>query len=140
MTTGKQGNAQDVHGPDFVYGWELCGRAAIQKGPHKAVFIPKPKGPEVWQLYNVVEDPGEIHDLSSEKPDLLKDLLVHWEDYVKRCGVVPLQPELGEYLEATEEQMQENAWIEYEFWKQGALEDREKFFIKPWRQGAKASA
>ena len=31
----------------------------------------------------------------------------------ERC-VVPLQPELGEYIEATKEQMPENAWIEYE--------------------------
>ena len=70
---------------------------------------------------------------------MLEDLLVHWEDYVKRCGVVPLQPELGEYLEAVDEQLTELAWIEYEFWKPGALKDREAFFKKPWRSEKAAS-
>lgn len=32
-----------------------------------------------------------------------KELLGHWEIYVVDCGVVPLQPELGTYLIATEE-------------------------------------
>ena len=30
----------------------------------KIVFIPKPKGPEKWQLYNLAKDPGEVHDLA----------------------------------------------------------------------------
>ena len=133
MADRTQGKREDVHGQDFVYGWEFCGRAAIQRAKWKAVFIPKPKGPETWQLYDLSKDPGEIHDLAEQNPKILEDLLVHWEDYVKKFGVVPLQPELGEYLEATEEQMVENAWIEYEFWKPGALVDRKKFFVQPWR-------
>ena len=64
---------------------------------------------------------------------MLKDLLDHWDEYVKKCGVVSLQPELGEYLEASEEQLRENAWIEDEFWEPGALEVKEEFFRKPWR-------
>ena len=94
-----------------------------------------PKGPEKWQLYDLSKDPGEIHDLAEQNPAVLDDLLVHWDDYVKRCGVVPLQPELGEYLEATDEQLKELAWLEYEFWKPGGLENREAFFRRPWRSG-----
>lgn len=115
-------------------GWELCGRGAIRKANWKAVFIPKPKGPEKWQLYDLSKDPGEVNDLAEEQPEKLKELLDHWERYMVDCGVVPLQPELGTYMVATEEQMQvsrcillkrpdwisdcgkENVWIEYDYW------------------------
>lgn len=69
------------------------------------MFIPAPKGPHQWQLYDLSKDAGEIHDLAESHPQKLEELLDHWEDYVKDCGVVPLHPEQGAYLEAVEEQM-----------------------------------
>lgn len=69
------------------------------------MFIPAPKGPHKWQLYNLARDAGEIHDLAEAEPNKLDELLEHWEVYVKECGVVPLHPEQGAYLEAMEEQM-----------------------------------
>lgn len=58
------GSEPKIHEADFVNGWETCGRAAVRKGDWKILFIPKPKGPERWQLYNLAKDPGEVHDLS----------------------------------------------------------------------------
>ena len=94
-----------VHSEDHIHGWELCGKAAIRKGQWKAVFIPPPKGPDRWQLYNLSLDPGEVDDLTGKEEKRLEDLLTHWEQYVKEVGVVPLQPELGTFVVATEEQM-----------------------------------
>lgn len=108
LTTLEQGDTESVHPKDFVMGWELCGRAAIRAGEWKAVFIPAPKGPHKWQLYNLGRDVGEIHDLADSQPEKLAELLDHWEQYVKECGVVPLHPEHGAYLEAVEEQMTVN--------------------------------
>ena len=105
---------------DFINGWETCGRAACRQGDWKIVFIPKPKGPERWQLYNLREDPGEIHDLAEARPDKMAELLKLWDQYVLETGVIPLCPQLGEYLEATEAQMPENAWMEFDYWKPGA--------------------
>lgn len=105
ITNVRQGEKERVHPEDFIHGWELCGRGAIRKGPWKANFIPKPKGPEVWQLYDLRVDPGEIHDLADREPEKLAELLEHWESYVTECGVVPLQPELGTFVVAMEEQM-----------------------------------
>lgn len=105
MLPWLSGHEDRVHEKDFIQGWELCGRGAIRKANWKAVFIPKPKGPEVWQLYDLSKDPGEIQDLAEEHPRKLEELLGHWETYVQDCGVVPLQPELGTYIVATEEQM-----------------------------------
>lgn len=118
-----------IHEEDFINGWETCGRAAVRKGDWKIVFIPKPKGPERWQLYNLAKDPGEVHDLAEKEPERLAALIKLWDQYVLETGVIPLSPELGRWMAAMEEQMPENAWIEYEYWKDGAR-DNPKAFTK----------
>lgn len=122
--------AQSIHETDFIQGWETCGRAAVRKGDWKIVFIPRPKGTEKWQLYNLAADPGEIHDLAEQEPERLEELLKLWDQYVLETGVIPLSPDLGNWMAAMEEQMPENAWIEYEYWKDGAREDPSKFTKK----------
>lgn len=129
------GSAPRIHAEDFIQGWETCGRAAVRKGDFKIVFIPKPRGTEKWQLYNLRADPGEVYDLA-EKPEykaVFDELLKLWEQYVLETGVIPLAPELGRWLALMEEQMTEDAWIEYEYWNEGARDEPEKFFKKPWR-------
>lgn len=127
------GKADRIHEKDFIQGWETCGRAALRYGDWKIVYIPKPKGPERWQLYNLAEDPGEVNDLYQTFPDKLEQLKKLWDIYVLETGVVPLTPDLGHFLEAMEEQMQENAWMEYDYWKPGARENPEKFQRNPPR-------
>ena len=94
----------------------MCGKAAIRQGDYKAVFIPPPKGPGKWQCYDLGTDLGEVHELAEwtfqdkegrevEGKKLLEELLQKWETYVDEVGFVPLQPELGEWIEAREEQM-----------------------------------
>ncbi|OCK78882.1 alkaline phosphatase-like protein [Lepidopterella palustris CBS 459.81] len=126
-------SSPSIHEVDFVEGWETCGRAALRRGDWKIVFVPKPKGPERWQLYNLRVDLGEVHDLAEQEPEYMKVLLRSWEQYVVETGVVPLAPELGEWVEAAEGQMEENMWIEYEYWKEGARDKPEKFFKTPPR-------
>ncbi|KAJ9319085.1 hypothetical protein DTO271D3_673 [Paecilomyces variotii] len=127
------GKAARIHEKDFIQGWETCGRAALRYGDWKIVYIPKPKGPERWQLYNLANDPGEVDDLAEAEPDRLKELLKLWDLYVIETGVIPLCPDLGKFLEATEAQMPENAWMEYDYWKKGARDEPEKFMRKPPR-------
>ncbi|CAH0046949.1 unnamed protein product [Clonostachys solani] len=122
-----KGTEPRIHEADFINGWETCGRAAVRNGDWKIVYIPKPKGPERWQLYNLSKDPGEVHDLSEQEPDKLAALIKLWDRYVLETGVIPLSPELGRWMAAMEEQMPENAWIEYEYWKEGARDDPSKF-------------
>lgn len=128
-----RGGNQRIHEKDFIQGWETCGRAALRYGDWKIVYIPKPKGPERWQLYNLERDPGEIHDLAETEPERLGQLLKLWDQYVLETGVIPLNPDLGKFLEATEAQMPENAWMEYDYWKKGARDEPEKFTRKPAR-------
>lgn len=82
-----RGQAEQVHGEDTVVGWELFFHQAIRKGKWKAVFIPKPKGPEKWQLYDLDNDMGEIHDLAEKEPVILDELVKYWLAYVSEFGV-----------------------------------------------------
>jgi len=105
----------------------------VRCGDWKILFIPGPKGPEKWQLYNLKSDPGEIHDLAEQQPQRLARMVKMWDQYVLETGVVPLAPDLGRFIEATEAQMPENAWMEYEYWKEGARDQPEEFFRTPKR-------
>jgi hypothetical protein len=116
-----------------VQGWELLGRGAIRRGDWKAVFIPKPRGTEKWQLYNLKTDPGEVNDVVEENTELLTVLLVLRDQYVLENGVIPLQPEMGEYVEALEGQVTEQGWMEYEFWQPNTIQDPESAITKPPR-------
>jgi len=127
------GTTPRVHAEDHITGWETCGRAAVRCGDWKILFIPAPKGPEKWQMYNLAKDPGEIHDLADQEPERLAKMIKMWDQYVLETGVVPLAPELGAFIEATEAQMPENAWMEYTYWKEGARDEPEKFFEHPPR-------
>lgn len=79
-----------VHPADQVTGWELFGQRAIRQGDWKAIFIPKPLGPEAWQLYHLADDPGETTDLAAAEPERLRTLLAHWDHYVAETGVIVL--------------------------------------------------
>ncbi|MNR59951.1 Arylsulfatase [compost metagenome] len=54
-------------------------------------------GPATWQLYDLGNDPGEIHDLASSQPQKLSALIEHWQRYVDETGVIlsesPFQPD-----------------------------------------------
>ena len=127
MVPFLKGTQQSVHPADFINGWETCGRAAVRCGDWKILFIPKPKGPEKWQMYNLAKDPGEIHDLAEADPERLERMIKMWDQYVLETGVVPLAPALGQWMEAMEAQMPEDVWMEYEYWKDGARDDPEAF-------------
>lgn len=84
------GQSEFIHTDTEATGWELFGRRAIRQGHWKAVYIPKPAGPEVWQLYDLKSDPGEIDDLAAQHPEKLTELLEHWDEYVRTNGVLNL--------------------------------------------------
>lgn len=140
MVPWLKGESKSIHAADFVEGWEMSGRAAVRKGKWKANFLPEKKfggpsraGNDRWELFDLDKDPGEIHDLSAEHPDVMKEMLKLWDQYVVETGVVPLNPALGEYIAATEEQMPNDGWMEFDFWKRDARDNPEKYFHTPKR-------
>ena len=63
----------------------------------------------------------------------MKHMMKLWDQYVLETGVVPLAPEMGKWLQATEEQMTEDTWISYRYWEEGAREEPERFTKLPLR-------
>lgn len=139
MVPWLRGERDSIHDKEFVEGWEMSGRAAIRRGNWKAFYLPSTragpsrKGSDRWELFDLDRDKGEVYDLAAEQPEVLKELLGLWDQYVVETGVVPMNPKLGEYIAATEEQMPDNGWMEFEYWKKGARDNPEKFFFTPKR-------
>ncbi|KAL8343176.1 hypothetical protein RB598_004497 [Gaeumannomyces tritici] len=80
----------EVYGDDGrsdVVGWEQLGTAAVRLGGWKALFLPPPRGPGRWELYNVAEDPAESRDLAAEMPAKLAEMVAHYEAYFHESGM-----------------------------------------------------
>jgi arylsulfatase len=103
------GSQTEVRQPTEAVGTELFYRRALRKGDWKAVYLPisgsaYPRngvGTGVWQLFNVVQDPAEAHDLAATQPAKLKELIADWDSYAKDKGVVlPPPPEAAKPQDA----------------------------------------
>ena len=91
------GAAETVREDDFVFGWEVFGHRAIRRGDWKLLWLTsKPaersqgiaEKADKWGLYNMANDPGEVNDLSQQHPEIVAELLKHWDDYVATNGIV----------------------------------------------------
>jgi arylsulfatase A-like enzyme len=69
-------------------GWTAYGMDAFREGDWKVLRLPEPFGNGNWQLYNLVEDPGEMSDLSSRFPDRTQELASGWNAYAQTNGVI----------------------------------------------------
>jgi arylsulfatase len=69
-------------------GWELMGRKAYRFGDIKIVHALPPYGTGKWELYNLKSDLLEQNDLSVSNPELLKSMVVRWNEYAKANGVI----------------------------------------------------
>lgn len=89
-----------VHDAETVTGWELFAQQAIRKGKYKALFIPKPMGPDKWQLFDLEKDPGETTDLAEVEASKLEEMVDHWSTYVAETGLVECADVFYEKLDA----------------------------------------
>ncbi|KAI1780047.1 putative arylsulfatase [Hypoxylon cercidicola] len=76
-----------IYKDEDVVGWEQLGIAAVRVGDWKALFLPPPKGPGRWELYDLSKDLGEVHDLAESRPEKLKEMLQHYETYFQETGM-----------------------------------------------------
>jgi len=81
------GRAERVYGPDDAFGSELFGGRALRRGDWKITDIG-----EGWQLFNIVDDPGETRDLGKEQPERLAQLITEWDTYAADVGVILPEP------------------------------------------------
>ena len=76
-------------GADQV-GYELFGMKAYFDGDWKILWMPPPFGSGDWQLYNLIEDPGELTDLGDQQPERLVKMIGRWEQYKQENGVLEI--------------------------------------------------
>lgn len=118
---GAEGAA--IHPETYAVGFEIAGSGALRRGKWKITFVPAPRGPQKWELFDIIADPGETSDLSSTHPETFKELLQLWEEYKNDVGIVGLAGEYGTVVQgksgdekdagAVDELTDPYGWIKY---------------------------
>jgi arylsulfatase len=98
---GADGGAGAARPPMF---WEHEGNAAVRMGKWKLVR----KYPGPWELYDMDEDRTELHDLSARHPERVQDMAARYEEWARRCGVIPRE----KILELMKQQTSPAFWEE----------------------------
>jgi arylsulfatase len=80
------GEQEEIHQNEGM-GYELFEMKAYIKGDFKILRFPIPFGTGKWELYNIREDPGEMHDLSDRYPEKKAELLAAWNVYAEQNEV-----------------------------------------------------
>lgn len=70
---------------EYMY-WEHQGNRAIRYGNWKAI---RDEAGTAWELYDIVKDRTEKHNLASQHPDVLKKLREEWEYWAIKNNVLP---------------------------------------------------
>ena len=83
------GESESPRGPEEWIGFEFLGMRALRQGDWKALWVHEPFGTGAWQLFNLVEDPAEMKDLSGQHPEKKATLIAAWDAYAKQFGVIP---------------------------------------------------
>lgn len=112
---GRKGDwkLDEIHDADQVTGWEIAGSGALRKGLYKITFVPKPKGPQRWELFDIIADPGETNDISEQEPQVLGKMLALWDEYKKDVGVVGLAGEFQRGVPPVDEFEDVGKWIRF---------------------------
>ena len=81
-----RGVAETV-GEDEGVGYELFEMKAYLKGDWKLLRLPEPFGTGDWGLYDLARDPGEMHDVSEDHPDVKAAMIEAWQQYAEENEV-----------------------------------------------------
>ena len=73
---------------DRALGFEHQGARALRKGIWKTVWTKRVPHTVEWELFNLAEDPYEQNDLAKKYPEKLHELVLEWDRWAKRVGVI----------------------------------------------------
>ena len=79
-------------------GYELFGMKAFFSGDWKILKMPQPYGTGEWQLFDLKQDPGELNDMSKQRPNQLEALVAMWDQYRKDNGVLDVSFDVADQL------------------------------------------
>jgi len=75
------GSTEEPYAGADQVGYELFGLKAFFDGDWKILWMPPPFGSGGWELYNLAEDPAEMHNLAADHPKRLDSMIEMWERY-----------------------------------------------------------
>lgn len=81
--------------------WEHEGNCAVRIGRWKLVR----KHPGAWELYDMVADRTEMHDLAAAQPDRVQNMAAEYATWAARCGVIPRDEVVAAMLRVNEHAM-----------------------------------
>ena len=93
------GEAEAPYDGAAQVGYELFGLKAYFDGDWKILKMPPPFASGEWQLFNIVEDPAELNDLSANHPQKLEDMVRMWEQYKDDNAVLDASLDLSRGFE-----------------------------------------
>ncbi len=70
------------------YATEMFGGRAYRQGDWKVTWMHAPFGTDEWQLFNLAQDPAELHDLSEQHPKIRAQLIKAFEAYAQANNVI----------------------------------------------------
>jgi arylsulfatase len=97
LLENKAGNNSIGSPDDYYMGWEFYGKRGIRQGEWKITYVPSHESrddrlpltpPDQWQLFNLKDDPSEMHDLTEENPEKLQQMIKLWDEYAKTNEIV----------------------------------------------------
>ncbi len=89
------GEATTLYAGAAQVGYELFGLKAFFDGNWKILRMPPPFASGEWELYNLAEDPAEMHDLSSQYPNKVDEMVKKWEQYKEDNTVLDVALDLS---------------------------------------------
>lgn len=88
LTALFRGDSDRVHDDDYVTTLYHGGRAFLRQGRWKIATLDPPFDESVFELFDIVEDPGETRDLAATQPEKYEELIELWRAERRRLGIV----------------------------------------------------
>ena len=89
-----RGESSTHRNADDWLGYELFGNSAIFHGDYKALRLGAwlqstgVEGAGEWQLYDLKNDPSELHDLGERQPDRLAEMVAKYAEYSASMDII----------------------------------------------------
>jgi len=84
---------RDERDDDRLLYWEHEGNCGVRRGAWKLVK----KHAQQWELYDMVRDRTELHDVAAAHGGIVSELAAAYESWATRCGVIPRERVLALY-------------------------------------------
>ena len=82
VLTGAEASVRDS------FGVHLFGNRGYRRGQWKISNTQPPLSTGQWELFDLEADPGEVNDLAAARPELLRELLAEYDEYLERHAVI----------------------------------------------------